>query len=254
MPRRAYSCGIEQALVVFVAHRDFSLLASLQRVALDAWRIAPVQPAWRIESFGDAASFLSRLPAAGPACAILDTDLPDMDGLSLQSLLAHRHDIPVIFVADSPSVLTVVKAMKAGALDVFTTPVDEHSLLGAIRQALQRSSTLQMRDAKRRAFEWRYELLSPREREVMRFVIRGSLNKHIAAEMGITEFTVKAHRAKVMRKMQAASVPHLVAMAAALRIAPDGRTEEPTAWAISASAAWMPGNPSLSEGVSASMA
>jgi FixJ family two-component response regulator len=236
---------------VCVVHRDFSIPASLQTVALDARQVAHVQPAWRIECFGEAASFLSRLPARGPACAILDTDLPDTDGLSLQALLAHRDDIPVIFVADSPSVPTVVKAMKAGALDVFTTPVDEYLLLDAIRQALRRSYTLQMRDAERRAFEWRYELLSPREREVMRLVIRGSLNKHIAAEMGITEFTVKAHRAKVMRKMQADSVPHLLAMAATLRIAPDDRTEDPTAWAISASAARMPGNSSLSDRVSA---
>lgn len=243
MPRRAYSCEIEPAPVVLAAHRDFSILASLQTVALDA--------CWRIECFADAASFLSRLPPSGPACVILDTDLPDMDGLSLQSLLAHRDDLPVIFVADSPSVPTAVRAMKAGAVDVFTTPVDEYSLLGAIRQALQRSSTLQIRDAERRAHEWRYELLSPREREVMRLVIRGSLNKHIAAEMGITEFTVKAHRAKVMRKMQADSVPHLIAMAAALRIAPDGRTGEPTVRAISASAARMPGHFSPSEGISA---
>jgi FixJ family two-component response regulator len=243
MPRQAYSCEIEQGPVVLVAHGDFSIPASLQRVALDA--------CWRIESFGDAASFLSQSPPSGPACVILGTDLPDMDGLSLQSLLAHRDDIPVIFVADSPSVLTAVTAMKAGALDVFTTPIDEYSLLGVIRLALQRSSALQVRNAERRALEWRYELLSPREREVMHLVIRGSLNKHIAAGMGITEFTVKAHRAKVMRKMQADSVPHLVAMAAALRIAPDGRKEEPTTWAISASAARMRGNSSLSEGVSA---
>lgn len=233
MPRQAYSCEIEQAPVVFVAHGDFSPPASLQRVARDA--------CWRIESFGDASSFLLRLPPSGPACVILDTALPDMDGLSLQSLLAHRDDVPVIFVANSPSVLTAVRAMKAGALDVFTTPVDEYSLLGAIRQALQRSSTLQMRDAERRALERRYELLSPREREVMHLVIRGSLNKHIAAQMGITEFTVKTHRAQVMRKMQAESVPHLVRMATALRIEPSVGTRT---WAISASAARITGNSS----------
>jgi FixJ family two-component response regulator len=246
MPHRAYTSEIERSPLVFVVHGALSVPELLQRAATDA--------CWRIESFREAASFLSRLPDSGPACLILDMDLPGIDGLTLQSLLVHRDDIPVIFVADTPSVRTAVRAMKAGALDVFTTPVDEHSLLGAVRQALQRSSALQMREAERRALERKYQLLSPREREVMQLVIRGRLNKQIAAEMGITETTVKIHRAKVMRKMQADSVPHLVTMSAALRVAPESHPEEPIAWAMSRSASRMPGKTSLSEGVSAAMA
>src|SRR5581483_11764960 len=213
MPQRAYPSKTEQSPVVYVVHGDFSVPASLHRGAPHA--------CWRIESFRESASFLSRLPDSGPACLILNMDLPDIDGLTVQSLLAHRDDIPVIFVTDTSNVRMAVRAMKAGALDVFTTPIDEHSLLGAVRQALQRSSALQFREAERRAVERKYQQLSPREREVMQLVIRGRLNKHIAAEMGIAEITVKTHRAKVMRKMQADSVPHLVTMAAALRIAPE---------------------------------
>ena len=189
---------------ICIVHNDSSIRTSLRTLAAAAQ--------CRIDSFHDAASFLAQLPISEPACLILGTDLPDIDGLQLQSLLASRPDLPVIFVADRPSVRTVVQAMKAGAMEVFTTPVDESSLLGAIRQGLQRSAAVRAQDAERRALEHKYARLSRREREVMQLVIRGRLNKHIAAELGISEITVKTHRGKVMRKMQADSVPHLVNM------------------------------------------
>lgn len=193
---------------IFIVHGDLATRASLEALAAGA--------RCRIDSFSDAASFLSQQPASGPACLILDTELPGIDGLKLQSLLAGRPDLPVIFVADRPSVRTVVQAMKAGAMEVLTTPIDESALLSAIRQALQRSADVLSRDAERRALEQKYQRLSSREREVMQLVIRGRLNKHIAADLGISEITVKAHRGKVMRKMQADSVPHLVNMSALL--------------------------------------
>jgi FixJ family two-component response regulator len=191
---------------IFIVHNDWSVRTSLETLSARAQ--------CQIESFTDAVSFLAQLPTPEPACLILGTDLPDIDGLKLQSLLAGRPELPVIFVADRPSVRMVVQAMKAGAMEVLTLPIDESSLLGAIRQALQRSVAIRARDAERRALEQKYAQLSPREREVMQLVIRGRLNKHIAAELGISEITVKTHRGKVMRKMQADSVPHLVTMSA----------------------------------------
>jgi FixJ family two-component response regulator len=193
---------------IFVVHNDLSVRASLETLAAGAQ--------CRVDSCSDAVSLLALLPIMEPACLILSTDLPDIDGLQLQSLLAGRPDLPVIFVADRPSVRTVVQAMKAGAIEVLTTPIDEQALLGAIHQALQRSATVRARDEERRALHRKYQQLSRRERQVMQLVIRGRLNKHIAAELGISEITVKTHRGKVMRKMQADSVPHLVNMSSQL--------------------------------------
>lgn len=196
--------------IVFVAHADHSLCVMLQAL-IDA-------ASWQAQLFGDAETLLSQLHAAGPACLILDMQLPDINGLELQSLLAHRRDIPVIFIADNPSARTIVRAMKAGAVEVLTTPLDESLLLDAARQALRLSSTMRAQAAERHVLHQRYERLSIREREVMRHVVRGHLNKNIAADLGISEITVKVHRGRVMRKMQADSLADLVNMATALRI------------------------------------
>ena len=196
---------------IFIVHGDLSVRSSLERLAAGAQ--------CRVDSCSDAVSFLCQLPITEPACVILGTDLPDIDGLQLQSLLGGRPDLPIIFVADRPSVRTVVQAMKAGAIEVLTTPIDESALLGAIHQALQRSAAVRARDEERRALQQKYAQLSRREREVMQLVIRGRLNKHIAAELGISEITVKTHRGKVMRKMQADSLPHLVNMSSQIATA-----------------------------------
>jgi FixJ family two-component response regulator len=195
--------------MVFVVHGDGDT-----RMALDAL----IREAnWQPQVFADAHTLLAQLQWSGPACVILDTRLPDADGLELQSLLADRSDLPVIFIADNPSARTIVRAMKAGAVELLTRPFDEHLLLEAIRHALQLSASRRTRKAERCAVLEKYERLSPREREVMRLVVRGELNKNIAADLGISEITVKVHRGQVMRKMQAGSLPHLVNMAAILR-------------------------------------
>lgn len=196
--------------IVFVAHADPSLRVTLQALIAAA--------NWQAQLFGDAETLLSQLYAAGPACLILDMQLPDINGLELQSLLDHRRDIPVIFIADNPSVRTIVRAMKAGAVEVLTTPLDESLLLDAARQALRLSSTMRAQAAERQVLHQRYERLSIREREVMRHVVRGHLNKNIAADLAISEITVKVHRGRVMRKMQADSLADLVNMATVLRI------------------------------------
>lgn len=201
---------LQPSPIVFVAHPDRSLRATLHTLIGDA--------GWQAQLFGDAETLLSLLHAPGPACLIVDMQLPDIDGLELQSLLADRRDIPVIFIADNPSARTVVRAMKAGAVEVLTTPLDEGLLIDAIRQALQLSTTMLARDAVRRLLEQKYQQLSRREREVMRYVVRGHMNKNIATDLGISEVTVKAHRGQVMRKMQADSLADLVNMAMSLRI------------------------------------
>lgn len=210
VPYGAQPLRRESSPFVFVVHDDFSVRQSVEMLS--------AQACWRVQSFADAASLLAQLDSSGPACLILGTHLPDIDGLELQSLLARQHDISVIFVADNPSVRTTVRAMKAGAVDFLTTPLDEYLLRSAIEQAVQRSSAVQTREAERRALQQKYQQLSRREREVMQLVIGGSLNKHVAERLGISEITVKVHRGRMMRKMQARSVPELVNMAATLGV------------------------------------
>jgi FixJ family two-component response regulator len=204
------TCPRPTAPMVFVVHGDSSVRTTLGSLIRGAQ--------WQPRMFADAEALLAQLHAAGPACLILDMNLADIDGLELQSQLIDRREIPVIFIAENPSVRTIVRAMKAGAIEVLTKPLDERLLLDAIRQALQLSSTIQRQAAGHLALQRKYALLSRREREVMRYVVRGELNKNIAADLGISEITVKVHRGQVMRKMQASSLPDLVNMAATLRI------------------------------------
>jgi FixJ family two-component response regulator len=194
------------AQAVFVAHSDRSLRTLIAGAGLQA------------RFYDDAESLLAQLHVTGPACLVVDLQLPDIDGLQLQSLLADRRDLPVIFVAENPSARTIVRAMKAGAVEVLTTPLDESLLLDAIRQALQLSETIHAQQAERRQLQQRYERLSRREREVMGYVVRGQMNKNIALDLGISEITVKVHRGQVMRKMQADSLADLVSMAMTLPI------------------------------------
>ena len=203
------------APLVFVAHADRSLRTRLRTVIDEAGLMARFHD--------DAESLLAQLHVTGPACLVVDLQLPDIDGLQLQSLLADRRDIPMIFIADNPSVRTIVRAMKGGAIEVLTTPLDEGLLLDAIRQALLLSETLRERESERRLFQQRFERLSRREREVMSCVVRGQLNKNIAFDLGISEITVKVHRGQVMRKMQADSLAELVNMAMALRLGAPAR-------------------------------
>jgi FixJ family two-component response regulator len=204
------------APVVFVAHADRFLRSNL-RTLIDAAGL----PA---RFYDDAEALLAQLHVDGPACLIVDLQLPDIDGLQLQSLLADRRDVPVIFIAENPSARTIVRAMKAGAVEVLTTPLDDGLLLDAIRQALQLSEVIGARESERRRLQQRYERLSRREREVMRCVVRGQMNKNIALDLGISEITVKVHRGQVMRKMQADSLADLVSMAMELSIDAAGET------------------------------
>ena len=168
---------------------------------------------WRVETFASAQEFLARLPADAPGCLVLDVHLPGLSGLELQKRMAEIDlDIPIIFITGHGDVPTSVRAMKAGALEFLTKPFADQDLLEAIRQAIRRNQATRQQRAKMRELQDHYRSLTPREREVMERVVSGLLNKQIAAELGISEITVKAHRGQVMHKMQAQSLPDLVRM------------------------------------------
>jgi FixJ family two-component response regulator len=169
---------------------------------------------WHAQRFSSAREFLSAPRMSKPGCLILDVNLPDLNGLELQMQLAHRSELPLIFCTDSQDVLTSVQAMKAGASEFLTKPICAEHMLHAIKQAIQTSRLALAKELKLRHLQARYEALSRREREVMALVVAGRLNKIVGSELGISEITVKAHRGKVMRKMNARSLVDLVTMAA----------------------------------------
>ncbi len=166
----------------------------------------------QVETFESARAFLQRGPKAdGPACLVLDMQMPELTGLDLQRELKTKNSIlPIIFVSGHSDVPVSVNAMKAGAVDFLTKPVQDHELLHAIERA-HLHSALQIRaKAERDDLLARIERLTPREREVMLLVVAGRLNKQIADELGTVEKTIKVHRARVMTKMEADSVADLV--------------------------------------------
>ena len=175
---------------------------------------------WQSETFASAEEFLARPPCTAPSCLILDVRLPNLDGLELQNRLTlDRDHIPIIFITGHGDVPMTVQAMKAGAVEFLTKPFVDEVLVDAIRHALDRSTDALRHAHELRALRDHYASLSEREREVMGLVVSGLLNKQVAAELGISEVTVKAHRGQVMRKMKADSFAALVNMAAGLGIA-----------------------------------
>ena len=174
---------------------------------------------WKVEAFVSAQEFLGRLGGEAPRCLILDLQLPGLSGLDLQKRMVEVGlDIPIVFLTGHGDIPASVQAMKAGAVEFLTKPFDEDALLRAIREAIDRDRRTREQRAQMRDVRQRYDTLTAREQQVMREVVSGLLNKQIAAELHITEFTVKVHRGHVMRKMRADSLPDLVRMAEALGI------------------------------------
>lgn len=197
---------------VFVVDDDISVRESLEVMIRFA--------GFKAESFASAREFLARPRLPEPSCLVLDVGLPDLNGLDLQALVAgERRDMPIIFITGCGDIPMTVRAMKAGAVEFLTKPFGDEVLLEAIRLAIGRSRSTLSEEAELRAIRDRYAALSPREREVMRLVVAGLLNKQVGGELGISEITVKAHRGQVMRKMKVRSFADLVAVAGRLGLA-----------------------------------
>ncbi|AXA24760.1 response regulator transcription factor [Pseudomonas putida] len=195
--------------VVYVVDDDISVRESLEPLI----RFADWQP----RLFACAQTFLAHPREVVPSCLVLDINLPGLNGLDLQAnLTGAQPTMPIIFITGYGDIPGTVRAMKAGALEFLTKPFDADILLAAISAALEKSRSSLEREEHLHDLRMRHASLTPREREIMNRVVAGCMNKVIAADLDISEITVKAHRGKVTRKMKARSVAELVRMASQL--------------------------------------
>lgn len=198
---------------IFVVDDDASVCQALVRLLSSA--------GFKVEAFGSAREFLDRAPAHSTGCVLLDVQMPEMTGPELhERLSAQALSLPVLFLTGHGDVPTGVRAMKKGAVDFLQKPIDDERLLRAVREALERNAAEKALYEEREALRSRLLKLSVREREVMERVIRGSLNKQIAAELGVAEKTVKVHRGRVMGKLGIRSVAELVRLCEAVGLHP----------------------------------
>lgn len=175
----------------------------------------------KVETFSTANEFLTKKDLFGPGCLILDVRLPGLSGLELQRKLAEASSsIPIVFITGHGDIPMSVRAIKSGAVEFLTKPFRDQDLLDAVSQAIERDRNARSRETEALALRQRFATLTSREQEVMRDVVRGLTNKQIAAEIHISEATVKLHRGRLMEKMQADSLADLIKMAQ--KIAPSG--------------------------------
>jgi len=208
--------------VVFIVEDDPSVRTAIGRLI----RSVGLQ----VQLFSSAQEFLRTERADVPACLVLDARLPGLSGLDLQQILVEqRSTVPIIFITGHGDIPMSVMAMKAGAVEFLTKPFQDGDLLNAIQQALERDRTTRVQRAEITALQRLWDSLTPREREVFSLVAHGLLNKQIAAQLGASEKTIKVHRGKVMRKMQAQSLADVVRMADKLGIVPAGAASATTA-------------------------
>jgi len=196
--------------IVFVVDDDASVRDAVKRL------IASV--GLRAETFESAREFLSRKRPEAPGCLVLDVRLPDLGGLEFQRALAEANiHIPIIFITGHADVPMTVRAMKAGAVEFLTKPFRGQELLGAIQEAIAKDRVAWSQRAQMKELRARYDSLTVREKEVLRLVVSGLLNKQIGAELGTSELTIKTHRGHVMQKMGAESLADLVRMSERLK-------------------------------------
>jgi FixJ family two-component response regulator len=172
----------------------------------------------RAVTFASAAEYIAYPKPDAPACLILDVELPDINGLDLQSQVAQGDHPPIVFVTGHGDIPASVRAMKAGAVDFLTKPFREEDLLRAIHAAIAQDREARRKRGDLAALNERLSSLTPREREVLPLVVSGLLNKQAAAELGISEITLQIHRSNIMKKMAAGSLAELVRMAGMLEI------------------------------------
>lgn len=196
----------EPASIVFVVDDDPSVCRAIKRLVESV--------GLHVEVFGSATDFMNSSHPDAVSCLVTDIRLPGMSGLDFQRELAKaENEIPTIFITAHGDIPMTVRAMKAGAVEFLAKPFRDQDLLDAIQVALERDRSRRKRQAESAVLRQRFVSLTPREREVLRLVVSGLLNKQIAAELGTTEATVKVHRSQLMRKMGADSLPELVRMA-----------------------------------------
>lgn len=199
---------------VFIVDDDESVRKSLARLITSV--------GLKVEMFSSATDFLKREPYDGPCCLVLDVRMPGLSGLDLQAEISKADHTPsIVFISGHGNIPMSVQAIKAGAVDFIEKPFDEQTLLDAVHLAIQKDRRAKTEQAELREIHERVESLTPREREVFALVVTGMLNKQIAFEMGISEKTIKVHRARVMQKMQAESLADLVRLAEKAGIHPD---------------------------------
>ena len=199
------------ALTVFLVDDDPGLSRALSRVLREE--------GWNVEPYDSAEAFLARRRPDVRGCLVLDVTMPGLDGLELQRRLVEAgQTLPIVFLTGHGDIRMSVQAIKAGAVDFLTKPVQAQALVSAIRAAIQHDASTRQAQAELAKLRHRFATLTPREREVLSALAGGRLNKQIAADFGVVEQTIKFHRARIMERMQAKTVAELMHIAARLGI------------------------------------